>query len=53
MRLLLDANVLEDALQASAATAGKADVLITRNVAGFAGCSMAVVTPEDFLRLNP
>ena len=43
----------EDALQASAATAGKADVLITRNVADFAGCNMAVVTPEDFLRMNP
>jgi len=43
----------EDALQASAAIAGKADALITRNVSDFAGCSIAVMTPEDFLRMNP
>lgn len=43
----------EDALQVSSALAGKADLLITRNVTDFAGASLPVMTPEDFLRLYP
>jgi hypothetical protein len=43
----------EDALQVSSALAGKADVLLTRNVADFSGASIPVMTPEDFLRLHP
>ncbi len=43
----------EDALQVSSALAGKANVLITRNVADFAGASLPVMTPEEFLHLPP
>lgn len=43
----------EDALQISAARAGAADVLITRNVADFTPCPIPVVTPEQFLVAFP
>ena len=38
----------EDALQARCAEKANADVLITRDVAGFAGIDIGVTTPADF-----
>lgn len=43
----------EDALQVASALAGVADVIITRNVADFAGCAVPVMTPEAFLAAYP
>lgn len=43
----------EDALQVCAAFAGKADIIITRNISDFVGCSVRVLTPEEFLGINP
>ena len=43
----------EDALQAVCAFAGMADVIITRNLADFAGIAMPVMTPEAFLAAHP
>jgi len=39
----------EDALQAYCAVKVKTDVLVTRDVGGFKGIGMAVVTPVDFV----
>lgn len=44
---------LEDALLVSAAHAGRADALITRNGRDFKGAHLAVYTPEAFLKVHP
>ena len=43
----------EDALQIASASAGFADVFITRNVDDFTGCALPVMTPDAFLIENP
>lgn len=43
----------EDALQVGCAVAGRADVVVTRNLADFAGSSVPVMTPESFLAAYP
>ena len=43
----------EDALQASAALACKADVIVTRNLADFVSSPVAAMTPETFLAAYP
>ncbi len=43
----------EDALQVASAIAGDAEVLITRNTADFEGTSLPVMTPEQFLAVDP
>ena len=62
MRLLMDTNVyldvalgrpgmpdFEDALQAAAAVACKAQVIITRNVRDFKKSPVPAMTPEQFV----
>jgi predicted nucleic acid-binding protein len=39
----------EDSLQAAAAEACLADVIVTRNTKDFTGIAISVMTPEDFL----
>ena len=39
----------EDALQVVCASAGRADIIITRNTDDFAASAIPVMTPEDFL----
>ena len=43
----------EDALQVASAFAGRADMLLTRNTKDFQGCSLTVMTPEEFLAAYP
>ncbi len=43
----------EDALQVSCAIAGKADAIVTRNVADFANSKIPAMTPEAFLAAYP
>ena len=43
----------EDALQAAAAAACAADWLVTRDGAGFAGCPVPVLSPQEFLKRFP
>ncbi len=43
----------EDALQVACAVAGKADVILTRNIPDFHGCSVPVMRPEEFLTKYP
>jgi predicted nucleic acid-binding protein len=45
----LGASDFEDALQIAAAVSGKADFVITRNIADFTGASIPALTPEEFL----
>jgi predicted nucleic acid-binding protein len=46
--LSLQIDDMEDALQAWCAQKAKADVLITRDVEGFPGVGLPVVTPAEF-----
>jgi len=41
----------EDALQAAAAVACNADVIVTRNLADFRKSPVQAVSPKDFLKL--
>ena len=43
----------EDALQMASAVAGRVDIFLTRNLADFSHCEMAVMTPEQFLTAFP
>ncbi len=43
----------EDALQVASAVAGKADVIVTRNLPDFRGCALPVMRPEEFLAKHP
>jgi predicted nucleic acid-binding protein len=43
----------EDALQVTSALAGRADVLITRNVADFTTTLIKIMTPEEFVAAYP
>jgi hypothetical protein len=45
----LGASDFEDAPQIASAASGKADFVITRNIADFAGASVPALTPEEFL----
>ncbi len=40
----------EDAMQAAAAMECQADLIVTRNIADYAGSPLPVAAPEDFLR---
>jgi predicted nucleic acid-binding protein len=48
--LLIPMRDFEDALQVSAALAGGAEVIVTRNVRDFARSPLPAVTPAHFLR---
>ena len=43
----------EDALQVVGAVADAAAIIVSRNVADFAGASIPVMIPEDFLAAFP
>ncbi len=43
----------EDALQAAAAEASRADCIVTRNTADYSRSSVPALTPEEFLRRHP
>ena len=45
----LGASDFEDALQIASAVSGRADFVITRNFADFAGAPIPALTPEEFL----
>jgi predicted nucleic acid-binding protein len=51
--LALPMKDLEDALQVTAAQAGRADALITRNVRDFKNAPLPVFSPEAFLKAHP